>query len=68
MKNHPSASVMADFVCGETREAVGNANHEADAHHQNCLSDNGLVLKTIWPFFIKVMRIIFQFLKHVLQS
>ena len=41
---------MAGFFCGITREVIGNADHEADTH-QNCLSDNGIMLKTTWPFF-----------------
>ena len=55
---------MADFDCGMTQEAIGNGDHEADAHHQNCLSDNGIMLKITWP----LMQIIFDFIRHVLQS
>ena len=55
---------MADFVCCMTQEAIGNGDHEADAHDQNCLSDNGIMLKTTWP----LMQIIFDFVRRVLQS
>ena len=41
---------MTDFVCGTTQEATGNADYWADAHYQNCISDNGIMLKTTWPF------------------
>ena len=54
---------MADFVCGTKQEAIGNADYEADAHHQNFLSDNGIMLKTIWPLFTEL--IIFTFVKHI---
>ena len=32
------------------REAI---KIRGDAHRQNCLSDNGITIKTTWPFFKK---------------
>ena len=42
---------MADFFCGMTLEVIGNADDEADTH-QNCLSDNVMMLKLLGPSLI----------------
>ena len=47
MKDMAQNNSLSDTL---DREAI---KYRADAHPQNYLSDNGITIKTTWPFFKK---------------